>query len=170
MNELISLVKDVAPGVATLLGGPIAGGVVSFLGDHILGNASASVSDIVTAVKDPDTYEKLKECETQLAITKIQANVQLQTAQLANANVQGEVNVALAKTGSFFYNGPHAALLWVGTLAFLNNYVLLPYLHAIFPQIISLDLTAMMPVMMGLLGLGGMHVYANAKKNQSDDN
>lgn len=61
METLIGLLKTAAPAVATILGGPIAGTAVKFLGQALLGDESADVETVTDAVKTatPDQLSAL---------------------------------------------------------------------------------------------------------------
>ncbi len=65
---------------------------------------------------------------------------------------QLEINRVEAAHKSIFVAGWRPAVGWVCGLAMANNYILVPYLGALFPAIQPLDLTVMMPVLMVLLG------------------
>lgn len=60
-----SLVKTVAPGLATALGGPLAGIAVKALGDSLLGDSTASVDQVSQAVLNatPDQLLALKNAD-----------------------------------------------------------------------------------------------------------
>ena len=73
MNDLLNLLKGIAPGVATLVAGPLAGKAVSMLA------AKFGVSDSVEAVAkaiagDPQAAQKLAELE--LEMTKVAMEAQ----------------------------------------------------------------------------------------------
>jgi len=63
------ILKQVAPTIATALGGPLAGGMVKKLAGALLGNEEASEAEVEKAVlaASPDTFLKLKEMETEYA-------------------------------------------------------------------------------------------------------
>lgn len=157
MSILTDVVKDVLPGVASLLGGPLAGGVVSFLGNELLGDSSASESDIAAAVSNPANAVKIAEINAKLKLGLADDAVKEDLAQ-------DDINKISAASGSLFLDGGRAAIIWIGALIILNNYVLVPYIHAIFPAVIALPAGEMMPILTSLLGLGGMHVYQQLKK------
>ncbi len=163
MNELIGLVKNIAPGIATLLGGPIAGGIVSLIGGHLLGNPNSSISDVVTAVKDPDVLLKLKELENQLAITKINADIKIEDDQFQNTQAQIKVNEEEAKSESFFKSGARPAMLWVGVIGMAYNYLIVPVCHSFGIPAVNLDINTLMPLVMSLLGISGMRTYEKLK-------
>lgn len=65
-----SVVKMVAPTLATALGGPLAGVAVKALGDALLGDSGASQEDIAQAIQGmkPEDLIKLKEADRAFAL------------------------------------------------------------------------------------------------------
>ena len=158
MNELVSVIKGIAPGIASLLGGPLAGGAVELLGEKLLGNKSAQIPDIVASLKDPSIVVQLKQLDTKVAL----GNQNLQAIELQNEGKQIDVDIQEAK-GNFFEAGARPALLWCGVFILINNEIILPYVHGIFPSVSPLSGGDIVPIVMGLLGFGGMHVYEKVK-------
>lgn len=74
---------------------------------------------------------------------------------------QLQVNLAEAGNPSIFVSGWRPFIGWVCGAAMAFNYVALPILTAVdlLPKIDPLDLDVMMPVLLGMLGLGGMRSY-----------
>lgn len=101
----------------------------------------------------------------------------------ANAMAQIEVNKQEAQHGSLFVAGARPFILWVCGVSFAFNYLVLPILNfgllvakvrmevvnaegkfvEVTAQLPPLDFTTMMPVMMGLLGLGAYRSYEKAR-------
>ena len=71
---------------------------------------------------------------------------------------QLEVNKAEAQSGSLFIGGWRPAVGWVCVLGMAINFIVVPFVPALEP----LDTTTMMPVLMGMLGLGGMRSFEKA--------
>ena len=68
-GPVMSIIKTVAPTIATVLGGPLAGTAVTFLTKGFgKGGAASTVADIEKALAggDPETMVKLKQIETDL--------------------------------------------------------------------------------------------------------
>ncbi len=100
-----------------------------------------------------------------------------------NAMAQIEVNKESAKSGSKFVAGARPAAIWVCVIALFNNYVMAPYVNLLFRylgatyqeqvtmetgevvsktilvQIPTLDTGELMPLLIGLLGLGAARTY-----------
>lgn len=64
MNTLQSIVKTVAPVLASALGGPMAGAAVSAISMGIFGEKNVSEEEIIETLKDPSMVIKLKQIET----------------------------------------------------------------------------------------------------------
>jgi len=105
--------------------------------------------------------EKMAELETSGALAAI-------AGQLA-------INQEEAKSTNWFIAGWRPAVGWVCVLAFAYSFVLLPFLQFSiytwgsadlvkqFAQLPRLDLSAMMPLLLGMLGLGGMRTMEKIK-------
>lgn len=63
-----SVIASVAPTIATMLGGPLAGVAVKTIGDKLLGNPAATPADVeqAMATASPDTLIKLKQIDADL--------------------------------------------------------------------------------------------------------
>jgi len=68
------------------------------------------------------------------------------------------VNANEASHASLFVAGWRPFIGWCCGLGIANNYLIAPYLG-----VPSLDLGEMMPVLLGMLGLGGMRTYERTK-------
>ena len=85
------------------------------------------------------------------------------------AKAQLDVNKVEAAHKSMFVAGWRPAVGWVCCLGLASNYLFIPMAN--FVLVISnsgvvvpaLDLTGMMPVLMGMLGLGAMRSYEKTK-------
>ena len=84
--------------------------------------------------------------------------------QLAMAQI--EVNKAEASSGSVFKGGWRPFIGWVCGLAFAYHFILQPILlfgiavaGVSFPPLPAFDMSQMMPVLLGMLGLGGLRTY-----------
>lgn len=70
MTDLKSLLTNIAPTIATALGGPAAGIAVKFLSDKLLGKPNATPEEIAQAINSatPEQLIKLKELDANFAI------------------------------------------------------------------------------------------------------
>jgi hypothetical protein len=120
--------------IVSTLTGPIAGLISEF-------------------VLDKDKQAELSYKIATLAAT--QAHEQT-IAQLA-------VNKTEAAHKNMFVAGWRPAVGWTCAVAMANNFILVPYMVAFGFDVPSLDLAEMMPVLLGMLGLGGMRSFEKAK-------
>lgn len=72
---------------------------------------------------------------------------------------QLEVNKAEAGHSSIFVSGWRPFVGWVCGTSIAFNFIGLPLLEAAGVDIAPLELTTMMPVLLGMLGLGGMRSF-----------
>jgi hypothetical protein len=79
------------------------------------------------------------------------------------ALAQIEVNKAEAK-GNWFQAGWRPATGWVCVAGFAVNFLISPLASAIGVTIPQADTSVMLPVLMGMLGLGGLRSYERVKK------
>jgi len=107
-------------------------------------------------------------------ITKEELRFKLETFEASNEQdlklAQIEVNKAAAGSDSVFVAGGRPFIIWVCGLGFSMNFLVAPvatfiaqisgYPEIVFPQA---DLTIMLPVLTGLLGLGGLRTYEKIK-------
>jgi len=84
--------------------------------------------------------------------------------QLAMAQI--EVNKAEAASGSVFKGGWRPFIGWVCGFAFAYHFILQPILlfgtavaGVSLPPLPEFDMSQMMPVLLGMLGLGGLRTY-----------
>ena len=81
---------------------------------------------------------------------------------------QLEVNKAEAATGSLFVGGWRPAVGWCCVAAMAVNFIVTPLFGPAIEaytvvKMVPLDMTEMMPILLGLLGLGGMRSYEKSQ-------
>jgi hypothetical protein len=85
------------------------------------------------------------------------------------AKAQIEVNKEEAKSSSMFVSGWRPAVGWICATGMGFNFICVPLGNFIagvggYPvELVALDLSEMMPVLMGMLGLGAMRSYEKSK-------
>ena len=86
------------------------------------------------------------------------------------AKGQLEINKAEAASGSVFKGGWRPAIGWVCALALMWTYFAQPFISfavgafgIALPPLPELDMGALMPLMLGMLGLGSMRSYEKMK-------
>ena len=119
MKNWKKVIGNVAPMIATALGGPLSGTAVKFLADNLLGNPDATekdISDYILAAS-PQELLKVKELNNQFSIEMERIGVDLEkiaAADRADAREMGEKTslrpqIALSIVFIFGYFG----LLWM---------------------------------------------------------
>jgi hypothetical protein len=103
----------------------------------------------------PDT-DKRDEIAFKLATLAGDRHQSLMMAQIA-------VNKADAESGKFWQSGWRPFFGWAGGMAFVNNFILIPWAQAAGLDIIPMDWQTMSPVVMGILGLGGARTVEKVK-------
>jgi len=83
---------------------------------------------------------------------------------------QLEINKAEAQSGSLFKGGWRPAVGWTCALVFFYHYILQPaiiFIVAIsgaeIPELPEFDMSTLLPVLGGLLGIGGLRTYEKQK-------
>ena len=138
----------------------------------ISGLFSAAQSLIGRFFPDPE-----KQAEAQRALLQMQQNGEL--ALLASetdlAKLQIQVNVEEAKHANIFVSGWRPCCGWVCAAAFAYSYVLLPFAQFLvftfgtatmveqLAKAPALELSEMMPVLLGMLGLSGLRTTERIK-------
>ena len=79
-KELLSIIRTVAPGIATALGGPLAGMATRVISETLLGKADGSAKDIEMALlgASPETMLKLKEADNNFTLEMERLGVDLE--------------------------------------------------------------------------------------------
>ncbi len=112
----------------------------------------------------PDPQAKAAAAQSLL---QMKANGELAelTALSDLAKAQIEVNRAEATSSSLFVAGGRPFVIWVCGAAIANDFILRPFaifiasLYRLTTQWPQLDMQSLMPLMLGLLGLGAMRSY-----------
>lgn len=86
-----------------------------------------------------------------------------QSGELQTLVGQLDINRVEAAHRSLFVAGWRPAVGWICAAAMLNNFIVVPYVGALFPSIQPLDLSVMMPVLLGMLGLAGARTFEKAR-------
>ena len=163
---LPDLIKSVAPAIASVFGGPIAGAAVEFLANK-LGAPEKTVESIKQTLAGMTGADlvKLKELDLDFQKFCLQNAITLDLAQV-------NVNVEEAKSESLFIAGGRPACIWIGAVGLGYASIIEPIMRFVasvgfkysggFPVI---DTTITMQVLVGLLGLGYMRSQDKAKGN-----
>ena len=161
--------------------------VITDIVSGIAGTIGKAAIDIRTAITgvSPETAGKLAE---------IAANLEAQKAKAETDLLQGQLDVDKVEAASpnVFIAGWRPFIGWVCGAAFALNFVLLPIAQWIIQiigvtvpvtslngsaipvttqqplKLFDLDLATMLPVLLGMLGLGGMRTYEKVNKAQGN--
>lgn len=110
----------------------------------------------------PDADEKMK------IAAELSSMAERHAQELAKGQL--EVNKAEASSNSMFVSGWRPAVGWCCCLGMASNYILIPFSNfglALAEQNITIpmiDTSTMMPVLMGMLGLGGLRTVEKIQK------
>lgn len=131
--------------------------------------ASAAAPIIDGASKLIGMFKLSPELKAQLQAQLVSENIDMEKAQLAatvgQLEGQMQIDAVEAKSLNWFVAGWRPAVGWVCAAAFAWAFVIQPFcgfiLNMLHRQIAlpTLDLSVMMPVLLGMLGLGGMRTY-----------
>lgn len=105
MEILKSVLSTIAPGLATIIGGPMAGILTGFLSKMFLGTDNGSAIDIAVALKDPANFAKLKELDQQWSLA-------LLASQDRDKDRQTDINKIEAAAPELFKSGWRPFLGW----------------------------------------------------------
>lgn len=164
-SDVGKLLGDVAPVVGGLLGGP-AGAAVGGLVSKALGTDNTPDA-VAAAIQDPANA---------LKIVQLQANQELQLATLQQQLelAQAQTNTEEASSRSLFIGGWRPAVGWSCAAAFCYAFIVAPFSTWIATltghpvPLPTLDLSQMMPVLLGMLGLGGLRTYEKVRGVSTD--
>lgn len=170
----LSTVLQYLPTVATALANPVAG-VAELAADFIgkkMGLSDSSVEGVKNALSGmtPADLLKQKSLDAELQEHLADNGIKLQMAQIA-------VNQAEAASANWFVAGWRPAVGWICAVAFGYSYVLYPFMEfaikVVHPSIDlsgmpKLDLSDMMPVLLGMLGLGTMRTYEKRTNTEAN--
>ena len=100
---------------------------------------------------------------------KLQLKNRFAEIQAKLKSKQMDINLAEAKHRSLFVSGWRPCLGWVGALSVAYVYLLQPILNMILQLFdvhidwVVLDLGQLMPLILGMLGLGGLRTFEKSK-------
>ena len=113
----------------------------------------------------PDPTAK---AQAQLALLKMKQDGDLAelTADTELAKAQVQVNLAEATSSSLFVSGGRPFIMWVCGVALANDFIARPFamyissvMHVAGANWPALDMTSLMPLLLGMLGIGAMRSY-----------
>lgn len=121
----------------------------------VLGSLIQPVTDLISeAITDKDKAAEIAYKVSTLAATQAHEEVMGQLA----------VNKAEAESGSMFVGGWRPAVGWVCVAALALNFIVTPMFGPVIEAYTSITMAPlqtgeMMPILLGMLGLGGMRTF-----------
>lgn len=131
--------------------------------DGVLGLGTALIERLF-----PD---KIKADEAKLRLLELQMSGELAQLQASTALAlkQGDINVEEAKSESLFKSGWRPGLGWICVGAFGAKFLGGPLLFVVAQffsitiELPPIDMTEMLPILIGMLGLGTLRTYEKTK-------
>lgn len=170
---MASSLQGVGVGVAQVIGE--AAGTAA-------GAATAPVADTVTAAikLGMDLIDKIWPNPEQKAAAQMQLLQLAQAGELAKLQLQTDINKVEAGSQSFWESGWRPGVGWTCGAALAYSFILQPFMvtmiqvvHCIHAHVAFqlsmlpiVDMTQLWPILIGLLGLGAMHMNENIKTAQ----
>lgn len=157
-SDVGNAVADMAPAIGSVLLGPVGAAAGSVLAS-IFGTEDKPDAVMHAIRNDPEAAVKLRKAELEYAVEMRRLAIVARTQQI-------EVNKAEAQSDNVFVSGWRPAVGWTCAAAFGWTFVLQPF--AAFALAVSgadhqplpeLSLSQMMPVLIGMLGLGGFRSF-----------
>lgn len=136
-----------------------------------------SILDIIAGpilkIVDKIIPDPTAKAQLQVELLKLQQSSEFKEidAQLEMARNQTAINVEEAKSTSLFVSGWRPFMGWTCGFIFVSNYIgvpLLAWLSPVFdiPAPPRLDIGEVLPVLLGMLGLGGLRTAEKIKGTQ----
>jgi hypothetical protein len=133
----------------------------------ILGFLGPIIKPILDKIPNPGEREKVRlEFEAQMKNQELELLKLLQASDQA----QADINKVEAANPSLFVSGWRPGIAWICGIAFAWAYVLQPitiFIFTVFNHPIEglpeFNMSEMMPVLMGILGLGGIRSFEKLK-------
>lgn len=160
---LIGLLKTVAPGLATALGGPLAGAAVGFIASRF-GVPVDKVQEVVAGMS-PDQLIRMKELDYEFQKSMAENGIKIDIAQI-------ETNKVEAASESLFVAGWRPFVGWICGAGLAYAAIILPILEFVSRVIFGydgkfpvMDWAILSNVLLGMLGLGAMRSYDKRSGN-----
>ena len=169
MSSALDIVKTIAPFIGTALGGPLGGGVATWIAGK-LGMSDSSVTAISSAITtmtgNPEMVVKLKELETEYRTKQLEAGITL-------AQLEAQVTVAVNTTMQAEARADHwPTYSWRPFIGFqLGLYILAQWMLPLFSIAAPKVDPELMLVIGGILGVASyFRGKAQADPNIPTDN
>lgn len=164
MSNLTDILRDVAPTLATALGGPLAGAAVGFLSGK-LGLSEKTVEAVqgaVAGIKAEDLV-RMKQMDLDFQRFMAENGIKIDLAQIG-------VNQVEAASTNWFIAGWRPFCGWVGGIGLAYVAIIEPIARFVAQVIFAytggfpaIDTTVSMQVLCGMLGLGALRTWEKGK-------
>jgi hypothetical protein len=142
--------------------------------DLVGGSIADGIAKIISLFKIDPTVALEKQVELQ----EIQLKMQSDAAAALASQIQGQIdtNKAEAASGDKFTSRWRPMVGYICGFGLASNFIIAPFFtwlsaiagyHVVYP---TLDMSTMMPVLLGMLGLAGAHVTENVMTTQAKGN
>ncbi len=136
--------------------------------EGLLKGVGGLAKDIRMAVTGKDILTSEQITELQLKASELEKAVLEADMKMIEGQLQ--INKADAESGSFFRGGWRPAVGWVCVFSLLYTFILrplLPWVCVVIGQEVEplppVDMSTMLPLLFGMLGLGGFRTYEKIK-------
>jgi len=143
-EQLKNILAAICPGIATALGGPLAGTAVTALSQALLGKSKASPDELLKAIASPEALLKAQQAENQFMLDMEKVGLDREKLEQLNVDNARNREIELAKVGKRDYTTSILAFLIV--LGFFGMLCAIWYLH------INPDMERIADIMIGALG------------------
>lgn len=130
-----------------------------------VGKASTRIREAITGDVPSDVKLKLEDIARELEEKKLELDEQI-------VSTTNQINLEYAKKSGWWYSGWRPAVAWIGVIALLEKYILFPNINLVLglfgiSTYLNIDVSAIYPLMIGLLGLGTLRTAEKKNKIQN---
>ena len=137
---------------------------MSLKSDVVLGAVSGLVESIPKSVRSlRNTFSKKLTPDEQAEL-----DVTLLTIEKELTQAQTKINEVEAASSRLFVAGWRPAIGWLCAIVLAFNYLIRPIIAIWTDRLPELDISMVYPLLIGMLGIGGLRTYEKAKGVQSN--
>jgi len=128
----------------------------------IVEGAASLVNSIGNQIRGKIPIDQMEMAKLEIQMQQVKNTIPTLLAKVDEA--QNIVNVENAKSGSFWQSGWRPASAWICTGALVYNFILAPVITIFYPELPKLDVSELVTLLFGLLGLGTLRTVDKMKK------
>jgi len=137
---------------------------MSLKSDVVLGAVSGLVESVPKSIRSiRNTFSRKLTPDEQAAFDTELLNIEKELTQ-----AQTKINEVEAASSRLFVAGWRPAIGWLCAIVLAFNYVVLPIVSIWTDRLPELDISMVYPLLIGMLGIGGLRTYEKAKGVQSN--